>query len=134
VPVLPSKFLRISLSLATAHLASAIGGTCCSKGQCLHKLGSQLGQLGGCCVQLSGSGILFSSKGFDVRQQGSELLSQVFTCVEGISKLDSIVVLGAEYGGVEVVHGCSSEGLEATGVVYHDSDNGEEFGLIIGGE
>jgi hypothetical protein len=100
----------------------------------LHELGSQLGQLGGCYVQVSGGSIPFSGKGFDVRQQGSKSLGQVFACIEGMSKLDSIVVLGAECGRVKVVSGHSSECLKAMGIICHDSDNGEGFRLIIGRE
>jgi hypothetical protein len=48
-------------------------------------------------------------------------------------RLDSIIILGVEHDGVEVVHGCSSKGLEAMGMVYHDSENGKGFRLIVGG-
>jgi hypothetical protein len=100
----------------------------------LYELGSQLGQLGGRCVQVGSGSIPFSGKGFDVTQQGSKLLGQVFACIEGMSKLDGIVVPGMEHGRVEVIYRCSGEGLEATGIICHDSDNGKGFGLIVSGE
>jgi hypothetical protein len=70
MPVLTSDFLGISLSLVTTYLAPAIivgiGGGHCGKAQPLHKLGSQLGQLGCHYVQVSSSSILFVGKGFSI--------------------------------------------------------------------
>jgi hypothetical protein len=69
MPVLPGECLGVSLSLVTTPLASTIvgiGGGCCGKGQHLNKLGSQLGQLGSCYIQVSSGSIPFVGKGFSV--------------------------------------------------------------------